>query len=174
MLNKVRSHVVQNAAAIFRPPAKLCPAIIQKNVLLETLKKVFHEALDDGDFDFLDQQWLKVSVRDLDVHWFISYQDDQLVVSEQAEHQVHFSGDLNDLVLIMGRKEDPDTLFFQRRLQIEGDTELGLEVKNLMDSVDWDALPAFLVTAIKQLANFVEQGVADSKPTTDTTHAYSN
>jgi predicted lipid carrier protein YhbT len=165
---------VQNAAAFFRPPVKFCPASIQKSVLLETLKKVFQEALEDGDFEFLEGRWLKVSIRDLDVHWFISYQNEQLIVSEKAEHEVHFSGDLNDLVLIMGRKEDPDTLFFQRRLQIEGDTELGLEVKNLMDSVDWDALPSFLVTAIKQLANFVEQGVAESKPTTDTSHAYSN
>jgi predicted lipid carrier protein YhbT len=30
------------------------------------------------------------------------------------------------------QEEDPDTLFFQRRLVIEGDTELGLQVKNLM------------------------------------------
>jgi predicted lipid carrier protein YhbT len=28
-------------------------------------------------------------------------------------------------------------LFFQRRLVIEGDTELGLRLKNLLDSVEW-------------------------------------
>jgi predicted lipid carrier protein YhbT len=28
-------------------------------------------------------------------------------------------------------------LFFQRRLVIEGDTELGLALKNLLDSLDW-------------------------------------
>jgi predicted lipid carrier protein YhbT len=33
--------------------------------------------------------------------------------------------------MIAARKQDPDTLFFQRRLVIEGDTELGLYVKNL-------------------------------------------
>ena len=30
---------------------------------------------------------------------------------------------------MMMREEDPDTLFFNRKLQIEGDTELGLITK---------------------------------------------
>ena len=38
---------------------------------------------------------------------------------------------------MMLREEDPDTLFFNRKLHIEGDTELGLITKNLLDSVDW-------------------------------------
>ncbi|MCL4169467.1 UNVERIFIED_CONTAM: hypothetical protein GTU68_025968, partial [Idotea baltica] len=110
---------------------------MQKKILLEGLKQVFHEALEDGDFEFLEGKWLKVSIIDLELHWFISYKDEKLIVSDKAENEdVSFSGPLNDLILIAGRKEDPDTLFFQRRLKIEGDTELGLEVKNLMDSVD--------------------------------------
>ncbi|SKO56947.1 Putative lipid carrier protein [Mycobacteroides abscessus subsp. massiliense] len=40
-------------------------------------------------------------------------------------------------IKMMMREEDPDTLFFNRKLQIEGDTELGLITKNLLDSVDW-------------------------------------
>ncbi len=35
------------------------------------------------------------------------------------------------------RREDPDTLFFTRRLIMTGDTELGLVVKNLLDAIDW-------------------------------------
>ena len=33
-------------------------------------------------------------------------------------------------------REDPDTLFFSRRLVSEGDIELGLIVKNLLDAID--------------------------------------
>jgi predicted lipid carrier protein YhbT len=41
------------------------------------------------------------------------------------------------------RREDPDTLFFSRRLVIEGDTELGLLVKNSLDALELKpALPA--------------------------------
>ena len=38
------------------------------------------------------------------------------------------------------RREDPDTLFFTRRLVMTGDTELGLVVKNLLDAIDWSRL----------------------------------
>lgn len=39
------------------------------------------------------------------------------------------------------RREDPDTLFFTRRLVMTGDTELGLVVKNVLDAIDWPRLP---------------------------------
>ena len=38
------------------------------------------------------------------------------------------------------RLDDPDTLFFNRRLIMEGDTELGLMVKNALDAME---LPVF-------------------------------
>lgn len=45
-----------------------------------------------------------------------------------------------DFVQLIQRGEDPDTLFFSRRLVMEGDTELGLLVKNTLDSLDMDVL----------------------------------
>jgi len=58
-----------------------------------------------------------------------------------GEPDLRISARLIDFGRMMLREEDPDTLFFQRRLQIEGDTELGLIVKNLLDSVDWSRTP---------------------------------
>jgi O2-independent ubiquinone biosynthesis accessory factor UbiT len=46
----------------------------------------------------------------------------------------------HDFLLLAQRREDPDTLFFSRRLSMEGDTELGLLVKNTMDAIE---LPVF-------------------------------
>jgi predicted lipid carrier protein YhbT len=51
---------------------------------------------------------------------------------------VHIRGCLNDFWLLASRREDADTLFFQRRLCIEGETETGLHVKNLLDSLEYD------------------------------------
>ncbi len=51
---------------------------------------------------------------------------------------VRISGTLHDFLLLATRREDPDTLFFNRRLNIEGDTETGLHVKNLLDALDYD------------------------------------
>ena len=42
---------------------------------------------------------------------------------------------LRDYLALALRREDPDTLFFSRRLVIEGDTELGLEIKNALDAL---------------------------------------
>lgn len=41
-----------------------------------------------------------------------------------------------DLLTLLLREEDYDTLFFNRRLAMEGDTELGLLVKNTLDGID--------------------------------------
>ena len=40
------------------------------------------------------------------------------------------------VVTLAMRKEDPDTLFFSRRLSMQGDTELGLLLKNTLDSLE--------------------------------------
>lgn len=45
-----------------------------------------------------------------------------------------------DLLELVRRQVDADSLFFNRRLVMEGDTELGLLVKNTLESVDFDAL----------------------------------
>jgi predicted lipid carrier protein YhbT len=42
-----------------------------------------------------------------------------------------------DFVALAQRREDPDTLFFSRRLVMEGDTELGLLVKNSLDALEF-------------------------------------
>ncbi len=151
------------------------PQSLQKKALLDGLNLVFKEALEDGDFEFLQDKWLKVAIKDLDLAWYISYQDENLLLAEKpVQEDVSFSGNLNDLVLIAGRKEDPDTLFFQRRLSIEGDTELGLEVKNLMDSVDLEQLPKTMQVALNQLADFVHKGVQDIAQQPGVANAYSN
>jgi predicted lipid carrier protein YhbT len=41
---------------------------------------------------------------------------------------------LRDYVSLALGREDPDTLFFSRRLVVEGDTELGLILKNALDA----------------------------------------
>lgn len=51
---------------------------------------------------------------------------------------VRISGSLSDFWLLASRSEDPDTLFFNRSLALEGETEAGLYLKNLLDAMDFD------------------------------------
>jgi predicted lipid carrier protein YhbT len=55
-----------------------------------------------------------------------------------AGWDVRVRGRFDDFWMLAVREEDPDTLFFQRRLTIEGDTETGLLLKNLLDGLDYD------------------------------------
>lgn len=56
----------------------------------------------------------------------------------RADAHVTLRGRLADLARLATRAEDPDTLFFQRRLSIEGETETGLAIKNALDALEWD------------------------------------
>lgn len=57
----------------------------------------------------------------------------------------------------MAQQEDPDTLFFQRRLLISGETDLGLEVKNLLDAVDPEQLPAVVRELLPRAVDFSQK-----------------
>ena len=53
---------------------------------------------------------------------------------------LQFAAPLSAYLQLVSRQEDPDTLFFNRSLSIEGDTELGLRVKNMLDALEWPRL----------------------------------
>ena len=50
------------------------------------------------------------------------------------------SASAHDFLRLAQRLDDPDTLFFNRRLSMEGDTELGLVVKNTLDALELPVL----------------------------------
>ncbi len=62
------------------------------------------------------------------------------------------SATARDFLLLLARREDPDTLFFSRRLVSEGDTELGLVVKNLLDAIEPEAVLRRLPQPLAQAA----------------------
>ena len=74
------------------------------------------------------------------------------VFASSGTPDLHFTARLSAFLQLVSRQEDPDTLFFNRTLSIEGDTELGLRVKNMLDALEWPRLswqgmrPAFLKT----------------------------
>ena len=170
---KLRASMITVMPKILRPSLRLLPYKAQKSALLPALTSVFAEALEDGDFEFLQDKWLKIVITDLALTWWLSFDDNKLIMASQGEmaeknicEDVSFSATGDDLVLIAGRKQDPDTLFFQRRLKIEGDTELGLEVKNLIDAIDIEQLPSSVHSFVEYSANFLQttrDELADSK-----------
>ncbi|HDY7199981.1 TPA: SCP2 domain-containing protein [Klebsiella pneumoniae] len=159
MLDKLRSRPVHFGPSLMSVPVKLAPFALKRQVLEQVLSWQFRQALAEGELEFLEGRWLSIHVRDIGLLWYTSVVDGRLVVSQQADADVSFSADASDLLMIAARKQDPDTLFFQRRLVIEGDTELGLYVKNLMDAIELEQMPKALRVMLLQLADFVEAGL---------------
>jgi len=58
--------------------------------------------------------------------------------ADPARAEVRIRGPVDAFLALALRAEDPDTLFFQRRLVVEGDTEAGLYLKNRLDALSWE------------------------------------
>jgi len=75
----------------------------------------------------------------LDARWTFDFEwrNSRFVACQNAAaSDLTISASAHDFVKLARRQEDPDTLFFNRRLTMEGDTELGLLVKNTIDAID--------------------------------------
>ena len=123
------------------------PLFAQQKVWIGLLRTMLAEPLNDGDLDCLQNSWLQVRVTDLNVSWYFTLGLSGLAMSVKQPYEFEsnkhctISGELMDLIRLINRQEDPDTLFFQRRLLLTGDTELGLEIRNVLDAIDVDDLP---------------------------------
>lgn len=126
------------------PQLRKVPFVVQRLTLQQTLNRCLAEPLRDGGFELLRGRWLCLRIPDLGLQWFLTLDRNGLRIAERAEAQVTIRGNWREFLLLASRQEDPDTLFFRRRLVIEGDTELGLGLKNLIDSLDPEILPAWL------------------------------
>jgi predicted lipid carrier protein YhbT len=129
------------------------PFFMQKKLGEKLLGKLLAEQIEMGEFEFLHQRWLKISINDMGINFYLTSEHGKLTLGNHIKKvDVSFSGDSREFILLASRSEDPDTLFFQRRLIIEGDTELGLYIKNAIDGTDFDNWPTWLNTIIKKIA----------------------
>jgi len=124
----------------FSFPARLVPTWLHSRVLAQVLNHVLAGQIADGELAMLEGRTLGVAVRDAGVEYRLTLEGGVLVASDAAP-DVMMSGGLHAFLLMLARREDPDTLFFQRLLAIEGDTALGLEIKNFLDRLEWETLP---------------------------------
>jgi len=122
-------------------PLAVIPDRVHSTVVVTVLNRVFDNALRDGEMDYLLGRTVRIHVCDMQLTFCITLQQGRLVASRAKNMpDLSITGSLHAFMLLAARCEDTDTLFFQRRLRLEGNTELGLEVKNFLDGLDVDAL----------------------------------
>ncbi|GGE54708.1 hypothetical protein GCM10011533_03960 [Streptosporangium jomthongense] len=113
------------------------PVPVKQLIAEAPLNRIFAEAIADGDFDDFEGRRIRLEVNGGQPGITFGFWAGRLRVLE-GPGEATIRGSLSAFKTLSERKQDPDQLFFQRRLVIEGDTELGLALKNLLDSLEWD------------------------------------
>jgi predicted lipid carrier protein YhbT len=134
-----------NPAAQYRPqlprpfslPLGLIPGRVHSRALAVALNRLFDAPLREGELDFLAGCRLRIHISDLRLTLDLTLRDGRLAGAETAmPPDLSITGSVHAFLLLATRQEDTDTLFFQRRLRTEGDTELGLALKNFLDALE--------------------------------------
>ena len=137
---------------LLRIPGRLLPPGFHSQVLSLLLNRALQESLRNGELWFLENRVLQVEVTDLALDYRLTLESGRLAAASAGRTpDVRFGGAAREFLSLALNREDPDTLFFQRRLQLEGDTELGLEVKNFLYSLEGGLLPTPLQRAAGSL-----------------------
>lgn len=145
--------------ARWAPLLRACPPALQRRLLEQAITRGLATSLDSGALEFLQGRKLGIEVTDLGLRWVVSFERGRLIVVDQpAEASVR--GTATDLLLLAGRLEDADTLFFQRRLVLTGDTELGLTARNVLDRLPWEQVPLGLRIALNRGARLAQSARA--------------
>jgi len=136
-MNDHALHQSPRLPGLFKLPARCLPAGLRNRLFLAALNRLFREELHDQELDFMQDRTVVIRITDAALSFSFSLRDKQLVAGSPAPRaDLQIAGSLYDFLLLVSRREDPDTLFFNRRLKLSGSTELGLYVKNFLDSVD--------------------------------------
>jgi O2-independent ubiquinone biosynthesis accessory factor UbiT len=129
--------------ALLALPFTLIPGPVHSTVLTTALNVLFAAWIQQsGEFEFLRNRVLAIKVRDAKVEYRFRYAGPAGFVPGQSAQppDLTISGTIYDFLALATRREDSDTLFFNRRVVMEGDTALGLELKNWLDGADLDTL----------------------------------
>lgn len=135
-------------------PLRLVPGTLHSRALAGILNQVMKEALADGELDFLAGRCLTIEIDDIGVSYRLGLEQGRICgYGTERGADASIAGGLHEFLLLAARREDADTLFFQRRLRMSGDTELGLYLKNFFDAFEPPARWAPLMRTLERLAD---------------------
>ncbi len=120
-------------------PLALIPNRVHSALLVEILNRLLAPDLTEGELDFLQDQVMRIDITDAHLSYHVTLRQGRLIAAQNGKpSDVNISGTVYDFLLLATRREDADTLFFNRRLKLSGNTELGLYVKNFLDALELD------------------------------------
>ena len=120
---------------------RLTPAALQTELLSRLFNHLLRGQSIAGQLEALEGKRLAIEITDSATLLNFTLRHGRLCRTRNVAQQnrdVCIRGRLEHFWQLAARQEDPDTLFFNRQLEIEGETETGLYIKNLLDSLDYD------------------------------------
>jgi len=135
----------------------ILPGYPQTLMFVHAANLAMGEALRSEVMRPLQGKLINIHVTDACVDFYFTLDRNGMVACHRSrEPDLAITASASDFLRLALRKEDPDTLFFSRRLRMEGDTELGLLVKNTLDAQE---LPPFDISSLSPARVLAEMRV---------------
>lgn len=123
--------------AALRIPVRLLPSGLHNPLFCRIMNRVMQQQINDDELEFLTGRSVGIHLNDAGISFEFTFRQQKIIPLPQGTvTDLTMQGSVYDFLLMLSRKEDPDTLFFNRRLKLGGDTELGLYVKNFLDGIE--------------------------------------
>lgn len=143
---------LHRAAKASAKVAGFCPQRLRNQLFQPVLNHALKALLEEGELDFLKDRSCAIQVRDTRLRSVITNQRNKLVfLPASTPAEVTISSSSDGFLNLVTQNVDPDTLFFRRELLIEGDVELGLYLKNMLDALTAEDLPPLYQRAMAEL-----------------------
>ncbi len=115
--------------------------------------------------DYLEGKVICLALTDTGNRFHLRIRKRRLVrCSPHMGWDARISGTLEGFWRLASRSEDPDTLFFNRDLTLEGDTDAALYLKNLLDAVEFDLDRHLQEVAGTWLAPYIRKAIDRGTP----------
>lgn len=154
----VRERVLPRLAPVFARLPRQPPAFIGAVALNVLLQDVFRDPV----LEVARGRTIRVGITDLGLTLDYRLSDTGLTMGT-GDPDVTLIATSDTFRMLAEGQEDADTLFFNRRLEMRGDTELGLLLRNALDATDRSKLlrprvpsPGEMMSALKCAAGLPE------------------
>lgn len=152
-----------NLTGAARLPLRLLPTSVLTLTVAQAINHLLRGQAIRERLHELEGKCIGIEVTDADQRAVFTLRAGRLEPAPGQLAHATISGSLEAFTLLATRREDPDALFFNRRLTLGGETETGLHLKNLIDALDydWDAhFQAVLPMPLAGLARRVQKFIA--------------
>lgn len=125
--------VIRTIHPVMKRQVRRLPFPLLRVPIESLMRGALQEAMENGELQFLRGRWLQIHIEDMKLKLNITLgARGPILVQSEVEPDVIVSGRFKQFILLADSSNDPDALFFQRKIKVEGDTEMGLLVKNTL------------------------------------------